>query len=287
MTDALTPTLDMLFRRTLEREPNSIALVDPFDRVRVTGREPRRMTYIQADQAIDALAAHFVEMRLPLAGVIAVQLPNVVEFALTVLAAHRAGLVVALLPQLWRHADLTAALNYTGACGLVTASRIDGVDHAALARRAGAEAFSVRYIGAFGDDLPAGVTSLDAAMGQPVNAAPPHLPDAQRTAIITFDTLPDGMRAVPRTHIQLIAGALAIFLETGVPHGVSMISAMAPSSFASFSASLGLWLLTGGTLALHQPFDANALLRQIDMDKVAALIAPGSLSAALCRSKAQ
>ncbi len=37
-----------------------------------------------------------------------------VEFVVTVLAALRAGLVVALLPQLWRQAELTIALNRVG-----------------------------------------------------------------------------------------------------------------------------------------------------------------------------
>ena len=51
---------------------------------------------------------------------IAVQLPNTIEFALTVLAAYRAGLVVAVLPLLWRQAELTMALNRTAARAIVT-----------------------------------------------------------------------------------------------------------------------------------------------------------------------
>lgn len=275
MTDA--PTLDALFRRTLARAPDALALIDPSDCARVIGRGPRRLTYAEADRLIDALAAHFVEMRLPPEGIIALQLPNTVEFALTLLAAHRAGLVAALLPQLWRHADLTAALNYTGACALVTANRIDGIDHAALARRAGAETFSVRYIGAFGDDLPEGVTSLDAALTRTINATPPHLQDAQRTAAITFDTLADGMRAVPRSHIQLIAGALAIYLEVGIAHDASLLSSVSPLSFAGLTSGVGVWLLTGGALVLHHAFNGAALLRQLRDDACTALVVPGTL----------
>ena len=88
-----SPTLDGLFRRILARQPDRLALLDPSNKARVTGEVPKRLTFAQADRAISALAAHFIEAGLPANSVIAVQLPNTVEFVLTVLAAHRAGLV--------------------------------------------------------------------------------------------------------------------------------------------------------------------------------------------------
>src|SRR5258705_5556340 len=93
-----SPTLDVLFQRILGRQPDAVALIDPLDKQRVTGQAPKRLTFAEADRAISALAAHFIEAGLPANSVIAVQLPNTVEFALTVLAAHRAGLIVAALP---------------------------------------------------------------------------------------------------------------------------------------------------------------------------------------------
>jgi acyl-CoA synthetase (AMP-forming)/AMP-acid ligase II len=109
-----SPTLDVLFKRILARKPDAPALLDPINKLRVTGQPPKRLTFAEADRAITALAAHFIESGLPSNSVIAVQLPNTVEFALTVLAAHRAGLVVALFPLLRRQAELTVALNRTG-----------------------------------------------------------------------------------------------------------------------------------------------------------------------------
>ena len=160
----VSPTLDGLFQRILARQPDALALLDPINKARITGQAPRRMTFAQADRAIAALAAHFVEAGLPINSVIGVQLPNTVEFMLTVLAAHRAGLIVALLPQLWRQAELTAALNRTGARAIVTMAKIDGVSHADLAMNAAAEAFSIRHVCGFGEDLPEGMASLDLAL---------------------------------------------------------------------------------------------------------------------------
>ena len=104
----------------MARKPDALALLDPLNKPRVTGQPPKRLTFAEADRAISALAAHFIEAGLPNNSVIAVQLPNTVEFMLTVLAAHRAGLVVALFPLLWRQAELTVALNRTGARAIVT-----------------------------------------------------------------------------------------------------------------------------------------------------------------------
>src|SRR6185437_10238708 len=124
---------DGLFRRILARKPDALALLDPPNKQRVTGDPPRRLTFAEADRVISALSAHFIEAGLPADSVVAVQLPNTIEFMLTVLAAHRAGLIVALLPLLWRQAELTVALNRTGARAIVTMSKIDGVSHADLA----------------------------------------------------------------------------------------------------------------------------------------------------------
>lgn len=272
------PTLDVLFRRVLARQPDALALIDPADKVRVTGQPPRRLTYAQADQAISALTAHFIEAGLPNNSVIAVQLPNTVEFVLTVLAAHRAGLVVALLPQLWRQAELTVALNRTGARAVVTTSRIDGVSHADLAMNSAAEAFSIRHVCGFGQDMPEGMASLDAVMEAGSTAPRPATQDARRAAIISFDVTSGGFCAVARTHLGLIAGGLVPFLESGLPQGATILSAQSPSSFASMASALLPWLLSGGALVLHHPFDGDVLQRQVNDFGCDALVAPAALA---------
>ncbi len=273
-----SPTLDGLFRRILARQPEALALVDPADKPRITAQPPRRLTYAQADRAISGLSAHFIAAGLPANSVIAVQLPNTVEFVLTMLAAHRAGLVVALLPQLWRQAELTVALNRTGARAIVTTSRIDGVSHADLAMNAAAEAFSIRHVCGFGNDLPEGMASLDAVLTDDPIAAPPATQDARRAAIVSFDVTSGGFRAVARTHLSLIAGGLVPFLETGMPPGATILSALAPSSFASVASALLPWLLSGGALVLHHPFDGEVLQRQVNQQSCDVLVTPAALA---------
>jgi hypothetical protein len=273
-----SPTLDALFQRITARNRDAIALVDPLNKPRITGQPQLRLTYEQADRAISALAAHFIEAGLPTHSVIAVQLPNTVEFMLTVLAAHRAGLVVALFPLLWRQSELVGALNRTSARAIVTTSRIDGVIYADLAMNAAAEAFSIRHVCGFGSDLPEGMASLDQAIARPSTTARSVVQDGRKAAIISFDVTSEGFRAVPRTHLSVIAGGLALSLESGISQGSMMMSAFAPSSFAGLASSLAIWLLSGGTLSLHHPFDADVLEEQIREHGCDTLIAPGPLA---------
>jgi hypothetical protein len=276
-----SPTLEGLFRRVLARQPELTALIDPVNKERVTGLVPKRLTFEQADRAISALAAHFIDAGLPANSVIAVQLPNTVEFALTVLAAHRAGLIVALLPLLWRQAELTVALNRSGARAIVTMSKIDGVSHADLAMNAAAEAFSIRHVCGFGNDLPEGMASLDQALARPSETRREVKQDGRRAAIVSFDVTADGFCAVPRTHLHLIAGGLAVFLESGIGQGARVMSAFAPTSFAGVTSSLLLWLLSGGTLTLHHPFDGEVLGLQLDEDGCDTLVIPAQLASRL------
>jgi acyl-CoA synthetase (AMP-forming)/AMP-acid ligase II len=275
---ATSPTLDTLFGRILARKPRELTLIDPGNKLHITGQSAKRLTYEQADRAISALAAHFIDAGLPAHSVIAVQLPNTVELPLTVLAAHRAGLVVALFPLLWRQAELVAALNRTSARAIVTSARIDGVAHSELAMNAAAEAFSIRHVCGFGGDLPEGMASLDQALAQPSRATRHVIQDGRKAAIISFDVTSGGFRAVPRTHLSLIAGGLALSLESDVPQGATLMSAFAPSSFAGLASSVVTWLLSGGTLAMHHPFEADVLEQDIREHRCDTLIAPAQLA---------
>jgi acyl-CoA synthetase (AMP-forming)/AMP-acid ligase II len=273
-----SPTLDTLFKRVLSRQPDALALVDPANKARVTGEAPRHLTFAQADRMISALAAHFIESSLPANSVIAVQLPNTVEFALTVLAAYRAGLVVAVLPLLWRQAELTMALNRTAARAIVTTSRVDGILYSDLAMNAAAEAFSIRHVCGFGTDLPEGMFSLDDAITRQSTTTRAVIQDGRKAALISFDVTSDGFRPVPRAHLSLIAGGLAMSLESDVPQGATVLSAFAPMSVAGLASSLVVWLLSGGTLVLHHPFDEDVLEQEIIEHSCDTLIVPAQLA---------
>lgn len=296
--DAIVPsastTLDDLFRRAAQRYPDIVALIDPPNRASFTGGVRRRLTYAETDRMISAIAARLRDLGLPLDAIVGIQLPNTVESVLTLLGVLRAGLVAAPLPMLWRRGDMAVALNQVGAKALITCGRVGATDHADLAMQTAVDVFPVRYVCAFGPDLPDGVVALDDLYAEQNPKPPP--PENERAgnhaahlALLTWEQTTDGVVPVARNHAEIVAGGLAVLLEGRFETGASFISAVPSSSFAGLATSVLPWLLTGGTLMLHQPFDPDVLMEQLqggcDAVILPAPVVPGLAEAGLFNPK--
>ena len=277
-------TLDDLFRRALARRPDASALIDPPDRMTVTDGAPRDLTYADADRAISALAARLHGFGLPSDAVVALQLPNTVESAIALLAVLRAGMIAAPLPLLWRQADAAAALGRVGARALIGCRQIGEVDYGEIAMQLAAETFAIRFVGAFGDNLPDGVVPLDDIFSTPAADVPALERSgeaADHVAVITFDVTADGIVPVARSHAELIAGGLAVHLEARIESDATLIGALALSSFAGLATTVVPWLLSGGTLMLHHPFSPATFAAQHTQAPHAVTVLPGALVARL------
>jgi acyl-coenzyme A synthetase/AMP-(fatty) acid ligase len=263
------PTLDDLFRRAALREPHAVALVD----------DTRSLTYAQADRAIWAIAAKMRGLGLPTDAVIATQLGNCTESVITLLGILRAGMIAVLLPQLWRETEIVAALGGGGARALITQAYIGDTNHCDVVMAAAAQLFSVRQVCAFGGGLPDGVVPLDdvmtAASGALVSEGHADNP-ATHAAVMTFEPTPRGITPMLRNHTQLIAGADVIVREAGLNSGSALLCATPSSSFGGLCAGVMSWLICGGKLVLHQPFDAEAFVALQYAHQCNAVVLPGA-----------
>jgi hypothetical protein len=202
------------------------------------------------------------------------------------LGVLRAGLIAMPLPLLWRRADAVAALNRVGVSALIVSGRVSGFDHYELAMQIAAEVFPVRFVCGYGGDAPDGLVSFDDLFAARTLDPLPELEEeraatpgpAAHLAVITWDVCADGFVPVARSHAELIAGGLALVLESGLAPGAGLLSTMTMASFAGLATAVVPWLIRGGALALHQPFDAEAFLTQIDMSPVDTVIVPGPLA---------
>ena len=284
-TDGNRATLDDLFRRAGVRHAAALALIDPPDCGSLTGRPPRRLVYAEADRAISALATRLRSFGLQTDTVVAIQLANSVDSVIALLGVLRAGMIAVPLPLLWRMQDVVSALSLIGAKAIITSSRIGASAQAEIAMQVAAELFPIRYVCGFGQDLPDGVVPLDDCIDgaateffQP--SARPGDP-AAHVAAVTFNVTYDGLVPVARSHRELIAGGLAVFLEAGLARDTTILSAIPIGSFAGIALTVVPWLLAGGTLALHHGFDPATFAEQTGAHEHSAVALPGPALTAL------
>lgn len=284
-------TLDDILRLNAKRRPDAIALADPPNRAAFTDGKPHTLTYAQADRMVSAIAERLRGVGLPVDSIVATQFANTSESVLALLGIMRAGMIAAPMPLLWRRADCIAALSRIGTKALMTCARVGGADHASLAMQVAAEIFPIRHVCGFGASLPEGFMSFDDLFAEAVcGAGIPFAPDrrdhaALHVAAMTFDTTPEGIVPVARSHAELLAGGLSVLAESRLAPDSIVLSSLPAASFAGIALTLVPWLLTGGTLRLHQPFDAPALSAQLQEQPCDLAILPGSLVAQLAEAE--
>jgi non-ribosomal peptide synthetase component E (peptide arylation enzyme) len=282
-------TLDELLRRAALRRPDAVALIDAPNREKVAGGKPRRLTYRQTERVVSAIACRLRRMGLHTDAIVAVQMANTVENVLTLLGVLRAGLIAMPLPLLWRRAEMVAALSRVGASALMVSGRIGSTDHYDLAMHVAAEIFPIRYVCGYGEGAPDGLIAFDDLFAadelDPIpawveeRAAEPG-PGAH-LAIITWDVSAEGPVPVARSHSEMIAAGLAAMLESRLQQDATLLSTLVLSSFAGLATALMPWLLVGGTLALHHPFDENVFLAQLATIGCDCMVVPGAVAVQL------
>jgi AMP-binding enzyme len=281
-------TLDDMFRRAAARRPRAAALMDAPNRESFTDGVPRRLTYAQADRIVSAIAGRLNRMGLQADSVVGMQMPNTVESVLTFLGILRAGLIAAPLPMLWRSADVVGALSRIGAKALITSTRIGAVDHGTLAMHMAADIFPIRYVCAFGARVPDGVVPFDDLLDidkpDPLPSVERAVNPAAHLALVTWDVSADGLVPVARNHFEMLAAGLAVILEGRIGQDAAILSAVTTSSFAGIAMSIVPWLVTGGTLSLHHPFDAAVFAEQRRDHQCHTVVLPGQVVSRLAEA---
>lgn len=113
------PTLHEVFEEKAKEHPDKEAFVD----------SKTRLTYGEAQLAIDRLAAGFVKLGFEKDDVVVIQLPNIVESALIRLALPKAGILAAMVMAAFETSEVKHILNFTKAKGIVIPWRFGNRDY--------------------------------------------------------------------------------------------------------------------------------------------------------------
>lgn len=255
-------TLPGMLEATAARVPDRIGIADPPDRAAFFEGAPRRLTYAQMQAGIEGHARALAAHGLGPGSLIAVQLPSIAEMMLVYLAVARIGAVLSPVPMAYRAGEIRNIAGLAELAAFISVGRFKGRDH--YAERLPALPPGVLRLG-LGEGLPEGVTPLTPAEGGPVHDAGD--PDGLFAVVWTSGT--EGLpKAVPKTHNNMMASSLGAWRILGLPDGANIL---APFPFVNAAAMGGLmmcWMRTAGTLILHQPFDLEVFLGQLQAERI-------------------
>lgn len=275
-------TFEDLFAARVARRSNTLALVDPVNAMEVVGRAPRRLTWGQIADEVDRMAAVLHAAGVRRDDVVVVQLPNIGELTSVYLACARLGVVVTPAPAQYRESELAHIVARTDAVAAVTAARIGKHAHGEMLTALKTRCASLNNVFVLGG-APDGAIGLDGALHQvgPAEIAAAHA--AAKAARITADDVvticwTSGTEAepkgVPRSHNEWIVmgdgvvDAADLSVETRVLNPFPMVN------MAGISTALVGWLLTGGVVVQHHPFDLKVMLAQIRDEAIDYTVAP-------------
>jgi acyl-CoA synthetase (AMP-forming)/AMP-acid ligase II len=201
-------TIDEAVRRAAEARPDALALADAPNRDAFFGGTPLRLTWRELDQAVDNLATTLEGVGAGKDVAVAVQLPNVVELVLTILACGRIGAVTVPFPIQHRRHELEYGLRTSSASIVITGARPDRPDQLETVAALASDLDQPIRILTFGAETIDGATVLTVdpsdTAGAPAQVASTGGPDDVLTICWTSGTT-GTPKGVPRTPAMWLA----------------------------------------------------------------------------------
>lgn len=271
---------DYLQEAILQR-PEQTAVVDPYNRQDFFDGEPCRLNYRELDQRINYLCLKLLELGAKPDDIVAMQLPNTVESVIVILACQRLGLIVSPIAIQYREHELNHIIQQISPRFFISSSNIKGVNHSQLGLQLAQQFSCLEHVLCWGTGSPAGTQPLaqlnyneDEIQKLKHLLASTHLnPDAIVSICWTSGTeaFPKG---VPRSHNHWLAVADIIVAAADLKTGDHLMNPFPMVNMGSLGGIFFPWLRVGGKMVLHQPFELNIFLQQIEQEQVHYNLAP-------------
>lgn len=256
-----TRTLLDDFRDHAARMPGRVAVVDPPNKEALLGRPPERVTYQELSRAVEGTASALVAAGIEKDDIVLVQLPNCWELAMLYLAVARAGAIISPVPMQWRAKELGYVAGLTKARALVTVDTFHGFGHMAMAREIQAAAPALKMLFGYSEVRAMARTEPDPRLARVRVEA-----DDVFTVCWTSGTEAQS-KGCPLSHNNWRCQA-ALASTAGIGPGDTLLTAGPLVNMGALGTVFAPWLLNGGTLVLHHPFEPLLLLKQMVEEKV-------------------
>jgi acyl-CoA synthetase (AMP-forming)/AMP-acid ligase II len=264
------------FRFHVRKSPEKVCLVDPLNREAILGQKPERLTYAELSRAVDATAEALLAKGLGKDDIIMVQLPNCWELAMLYLAIPRMGGLISPMPMQWRSSELEYIAKLTEAAAIITVGTFGNFNHREMAGNVQAKQASVREIILL-DEI------REMARG-PVTGKLEGI-DIDPNNIFTL-CWSSGTEAEPKgcplSHNNWIFQSTLCFEMAPIHWGDNLITAGPLVNMASIGTVFIPWIIGGGKMVLHHPFDGGAFVMQLMSEEIHyTLLVPAIVNALL------
>jgi acyl-CoA synthetase (AMP-forming)/AMP-acid ligase II len=263
-------TLHGAFDAAASAAPDQTAIVDPLDCEALIGRAPLRLSWAEAKNAADNLAAALKQAGIGRGDAVLVQLPNTAELTVLYIALSRLGAIVSPIAMQYGRHEVAHTSGELGAKAFIGIGRFKDepcAGRVADALPAGALRFA---FGAAAD----GFEPLALDVSEPASR-PASEGEAEDIVTICWTSGTTGTpKGVPRHHGHWFTQGRAVSDAVPLPDGSAMLNPFPLINMAALAGFFTYWLENRGTLVLHHPFDLPGFLRQLVTEKIAYTIAP-------------
>ena len=272
-------TLYSLFQDALNSCDGQEALVDPENRLVITGDAPKRLSFQEIDETVERFASIFFEQGLRKDDIAIIQLPNVVELPMVYLALSKLGIICSPIPMQYGAYEIASIITETTPKAFISIQTFNNNDHAeqfSSIFNNGELKFALGVIDNFINLYDYNPASDSYKTQQ--SYAKKNLITANDIFTICWTSGTTGTpKGVPRSHNLWLPMAKAAAFVSETEEGDTLLNPFPMINMASIGGFLFNWLLCKGKLVQHHPFDLNVFLTQISSEDVKYTIAPPAI----------
>ncbi|MCM3763817.1 class I adenylate-forming enzyme family protein [Neobacillus niacini] len=286
-----TATIEDYFLQLVEQCPDKTAVVDPINRPALCGGSTLRLTYKELEQRVNTVAEILLENGIGKDDIVAIQLPNIVELVITYLAVLRVGAISSPFPIQFREYECSRQLELLGAKAVITMDKINNREYASMHVKIKEQIPSVQHVFVYGDQVSSGTVPLRDESKSEFT----RLKAYRETIAVTADDIfticwtsgTEGKpKGVPRSHNEWFISAYATVDAAQLTGEDHILLTFPMVNMAGIGGMLIPWLLSGGKLVLHHPFDLPSFLQQVEHENITYTLIPPALLNMMLKNEA-
>lgn len=275
-----TKTLIDYFKENVAKTPDMIGLSDPLNKEALLGLKPESLTFREIDRAVDATAEALITKGIRKNDIIIVQLPNCWELAMLYLAITRAGALISPMPMQWRQVEIEYIAGLTEAKAFITVEEFGGFKHREMVEKLQPEFPSIKNI----------ITLTEVRQmtkGNITGKLDGIKIDANDAFTLCWSSGTEAQpKGCPMSHNNWLCEGVFEYESAPIGPGCNLITAGPLVNMASIGTIFIPWLMTGGKLALHHPFDGPTFIMQLLTEDIHyTLLVPAIVNAILKHPK--